>query len=461
MNQRPNRTETSIIGNLRPVALVVVLSGVLAACSSVPDWANPSRLYDQVTGVFTSDDDDEAFPAASDVPDRPETSTAEERRQTAQGLVADRENAQYTDEEIRRDEPAQFAAVAPAPAPVPAPRPAPPPRQESATEAAPAPAPTQQVAEAPARPSILESRRVTPATRPTRSVAEDSLDARRTITSGRTTPPATTVEPRRVAPQVVERRAPAPPAVPRAPVTVGQAPTAPAPAAPAPVAQAPVVAQAPAPQLTPPPQPTIAVAPGQSVVSQTYARMLQDSASTVSTAPANATFSLPSAAPIQAGERPVSPIVRDTYNAALAATERSIAQTGGVQPAGFQGQSAVNSAATIVQFGHDSARIPRAGRTLVRQVAEQYKAQGGVIRVVGHASSKTRNMPVAEHNLANFKVSLDRAQAVASELIRLGVPPEAIFVEARGASDPAFFESMPAGEAGNRRAEIFLDFSTS
>jgi len=464
MNQRPNRTETSIFGNLRAVALVVVLSGVLAACSSVPDWANPSRLYDQVTGVFTSDDDDEAFPEARDVPDRPETSTAEERRQTAQGLVADRENAQYTDEEIRRDEPAQIAAVAPAPEPTPAPRPAPPPRQESVAEEAapaPAPAPTRQVAEAPARPSILESRRVTPGTRPTRPVAEDSLDARRTITSGRTTPPATTVEPRRVAPRVVERSAPAPapPAVPRAPVTVGQAPAAPA--APEPAAPPPVVAQAPTPQLTPPPQPKIAVAPGQTVVSQTFARMLQDSASTVSTAPANATFSLPSAAPIQAGERPVAPIVRDTYNAALAATERSIAQTGGVQPVGFQGQAVANATATTVQFGHDSARIPRAGRTLVRKVAEQYKAQGGVIRVVGHASSKTRNMPVAEHNLANFKVSLDRAQAVASELIRLGVPPEAIFVEARGASDPAFFESMPAGEAGNRRAEIFLDFSTS
>ena len=66
------------------------------------------------------------------------------------------------------------------------------------------------------------------------------------------------------------------------------------------------------------------------------------------------------------------------------------------------------------------------------KVAEQYEARGGVIRVVGHASSKTKNMPVVEHNLANFKVSLDRAQAVANELIRLGVPPDAIFVEATG-----------------------------
>jgi outer membrane protein OmpA-like peptidoglycan-associated protein len=450
MIQRQKRPEPLNSRGLRPIALVVVLASVLAACSSVPDWANPSRLYDRVSGVFTGDEGDGAFPTASAVPDRPETTTAAARQQTAQGLVADRENAQYTDDEIRRDEPAQVAAVAPAPRPAPPPRPA---TQEATT----APAPAQQVAQAPARPSLLDSRRVAPRGTASTPAANDTLDSRRTITSGRTTPPAATAAPAPVAPRVVERRAPAPAAVPRAPVAVAQAP---APVAPAPSAP-PVAAQRTTPRLVLPAQPTVAVGPGQTLVSQTFARLLQDSASTVSTAPANASFSLPSAAPIQAGERPVSPIVRDTYNAALVATSRSITRTASAQPAAFQGQAASGSAAVSVQFGHDSARIPRASRATVRQIAEQYKARGGVIRVVGHASSKTKNMPVAEHNLANFKVSLDRAQTVANELIRLGVPPDAIFVEARGASDPAFFESMPAGEAGNRRAEIFLDFSTS
>ena len=456
MIQRPKRSEQPNSGGLRPIALVVVMASVLAACSSVPDWANPTRLYDRVSGVFTSDDSDGDFPTAAAVPDRPETSTAAERQQTAQGLVADRENAQYTDDEIRREEPAQVAAVAPAPRPAPPPRPEPRVTQEAAPTPVTAPAP--QVAQVPARPSLLESRRVTPRGTASTSAATDSLDSRRTITSGRTTSPATTAAPTRVAPRVVERRAPAPAAVPTAPVTVARAP---APAAPAPTAP-PVVAQRATPQLVLPAQPTVAVAPGRTVVSQTFAKLLQDSASTVSTAPANASFSLPTAAPIQAGERPVAPIVRDTYNAALVATTRSITQTASAQPAAFQGQAAASSGSAVtVQFGHDSARLPRAGRATVREVAELYKARGGVIRVVGHASSKTKNMPVAEHNLANFKVSLDRAQTVANELIRRGVPPDAIFVEARGASDPAFFESMPAGEAGNRRAEIFLDFSTS
>jgi len=283
MNQHQKSTDGSKSRGLRPVALVIVLASVLAACSSVPDWANPARVYDRVSGVFTGDGDDAAFPTASDVPDRPETTSAEDRRQTAQGLVADRENAQYTDEEIRRDEPAQVAAVAPAP------RPAPPPRPERVTteEAAPAPTPAPapqttptpaapQVAQAPARPSLLESRRVAPRGTASTSAAEDSLDARRTITSGRTTPPATTAAPERTTPRIVERRAPAPAAAPTAPVTVAQAPAVPAPApapAPAPVA-APVVVQQQSPQLVLPPQPTVTVAPGQSVVSQTYARLL-------------------------------------------------------------------------------------------------------------------------------------------------------------------------------------------
>ena len=474
MNQRPKRSEQLNSRGLRTIALVVVLASVLAACSSVRDWANPSRLYDSVIGIVTGGEGYGAFPTAIGVPDRPETTTAAARQKTAQGLVADRENAQYTDDEIRRDETVQVTAVAPAPRPAPLSRPERPETQEATPARVPlaVSAPAQQVAQAPARPSLLESRRVAPRGTTATRAASDTLESRRTITSGRATPaaparvaprvfqdraPAPTVAPARVAPRVFEDRAPAPAVVRTARAALAQVPAR---AVPAPAA-APVVVQAHKPRLVLPAQLTVAVAPGQTVVSQTFAKLLQESASTVSTAPANAFFSLPSAAPIQAGESSVSPIVRDTYNAALVATSRSITRTASAQLAAFQGQAASGSAAVTVQFGHDSAGFTRAGGAKVRQVAEQYKVRGGVIRVVGHASSKTKNMPVFEHNLANFKVSLDRAQTVANELIRLGVPPGAIFVEARGASDPAFFESMPAGAAGNRRAEIFLDFSTS
>ena len=81
----------------------------------------------------------------------------------------------------------------------------------------------------------------------------------------------------------------------------------------------------------------------------------------------------------------------------------------------------------------------------------------GAIRIVGHASSRTVDMDLALHNLVNFQVSLDRAQAVARELMRLGVDPRAVRVGASSDGDPVFCEVMPAGESGNRRVEIYFE----
>ncbi|MCH8113411.1 MAG: VWA domain-containing protein [Proteobacteria bacterium] len=106
----------------------------------------------------------------------------------------------------------------------------------------------------------------------------------------------------------------------------------------------------------------------------------------------------------------------------------------------------------------DSIAIGGVGERLLREIAVQARGGGGYIRVVGHASSRTRDLRLVEHNLINFGISLDRAQSVANHLMRQGVPPARIIVEARGDTDPIFFETMPEGEAENRRVEIFLDF---
>jgi outer membrane protein OmpA-like peptidoglycan-associated protein len=76
--------------------------------------------------------------------------------------------------------------------------------------------------------------------------------------------------------------------------------------------------------------------------------------------------------------------------------------------------------------------------------------------VVGHASSRTGNMPVEKHLETIFDKSQARANAVAQELIHDGVPASRVLVDAVGDSQPIFYESMPQGEEGNRRAEIFV-----
>ena len=65
-------------------------------------------------------------------------------------------------------------------------------------------------------------------------------------------------------------------------------------------------------------------------------------------------------------------------------------------------------------------------------------------------------MRPVQHSMVNFEVSLSRANAVASELIRQGVPAGSVFVAAMSDSSPIFYEVMPAGEAGNQRVEVFF-----
>jgi len=84
---------------------------------------------------------------------------------------------------------------------------------------------------------------------------------------------------------------------------------------------------------------------------------------------------------------------------------------------------------------------------------------GAYVRVVGHASMRTRDMDPFEHTLANFNMSVERANAVAQALIDNGVPPGQLIVDAVGDTQPIFSEAMPSGEQGNRRAEIFLETS--
>jgi len=67
-------------------------------------------------------------------------------------------------------------------------------------------------------------------------------------------------------------------------------------------------------------------------------------------------------------------------------------------------------------------------------------------------------MSIEEHEKTNRMISERRSSAVINQLLALGVNPDAIYVSAEGASDPRYFEGVPAGEAGNRRVEIFMDY---
>jgi outer membrane protein OmpA-like peptidoglycan-associated protein len=126
-------------------------------------------------------------------------------------------------------------------------------------------------------------------------------------------------------------------------------------------------------------------------------------------------------------------------------------------PSVYANASGVPPAAVIL-FPGDGTRLDAEGRQQVRSAVAEFQRLGGTgfIKVIGHSSSRTANMPVEKHLVAIFEKSQQRANAVAAEIIHEGVPASRVLVEAVGDSQPIYYESMPQGEAGNRRAEIFI-----
>jgi outer membrane protein OmpA-like peptidoglycan-associated protein len=112
----------------------------------------------------------------------------------------------------------------------------------------------------------------------------------------------------------------------------------------------------------------------------------------------------------------------------------------------------------IIYFPGDSTLLPKTAQAKVREAAAAFRANGGSgsVKVIGHASSRTGNMSVERHLEVIFQKSQARANAVAQALIKAGVPADKVQIEAVGDSQPIYYESMPKGEEGNRRAEIFV-----
>lgn len=100
-----------------------------------------------------------------------------------------------------------------------------------------------------------------------------------------------------------------------------------------------------------------------------------------------------------------------------------------------------------VFFANGSAAIDADGKRALRILAEGYKENGGALRVVGFASGQATS---ASAQIANFRIAGQRAETVAQELARLGVPMTRMIVSSGNAG---------AGDAAlARRVEVSLDY---
>jgi len=126
-------------------------------------------------------------------------------------------------------------------------------------------------------------------------------------------------------------------------------------------------------------------------------------------------------------------------------------------PVGQQSQAPSGTKVATILFQNGSSGLSGSDRRILGEVVRLHQQRGGTVTVVGHASSRTRNMDPIRHKMVNYGVSVNRADKIASELRRMGLAPESIIVDARSDSMPLYYEIMPSGEAGNRRAEIYFD----
>lgn len=392
------------------IAAAVAGLMLLAGCSSVPDAINPVEWYRGAASLFDDEEapasgrstesqsvnsqtGDQTYPNLASVPARPADITSpSQRRAIQQGLVADRDQARYTDQQpanaIGTGTSSGTSPGSPRTAPSDAPT-------QTATAAPPSmPAPAASAAAKPAEiaPSAPPppAARITPRAEPTetRSAGTAMLERRRQeILAQRAAAAADT-----------ESTTPPPPAA------------APQPSAPA--ARSEPTAE-PAPRTT----------------ADIYREQFARSASPVASRSAEPA---PGATPGPAGQDTAAPAV--------------------------PGKAGISYLAATILFGHGSTVLDPAERDALRKVAADHRKSGGTLRIVGHASSRTTDMRPLQHQLANFQVSVSRAEAVAQELARLGVPAKAMQVAGVGDSQPIYYEVMPAGETGNRRVEIFVDY---
>ncbi len=119
---------------------------------------------------------------------------------------------------------------------------------------------------------------------------------------------------------------------------------------------------------------------------------------------------------------------------------------------------AVSFQAAVIYFENGQAWLPNDAKTQLKDVVALHEAYGGKVRIVGHASMRTRDMDLGQHQIVNFQLSADRAQIVADELMRMGIPASAVLISAEGDNKPVTYEYMPAGELENRRAEVFIEY---
>ena len=109
-----------------------------------------------------------------------------------------------------------------------------------------------------------------------------------------------------------------------------------------------------------------------------------------------------------------------------------------------------------INFNSGSSQLTFKDIKKIKKVMKLANEKNAKVRIVGHASTRTKDMDLIKHKVANFTISDKRSHAVAKVFIDNKFPIGDLITEAVSDSKPLFHESMPAGTHGNQRTEIYI-----
>jgi outer membrane protein OmpA-like peptidoglycan-associated protein len=112
----------------------------------------------------------------------------------------------------------------------------------------------------------------------------------------------------------------------------------------------------------------------------------------------------------------------------------------------------------VIYHSNTQADLSAKDLKALRQVAKFAKDNDASISVVGHASSRTKDMKETSHKAANFDLSVARAEKVRDALVKNGVKGARVSIAAVSDTEKIVSESMPLLEAVNRRTEVYLSY---
>ena len=411
-------------------SVVLVVAMGASACSSVPDWVDPTTWVggsDSDTGQAgmppdqgqQTADANMQTPDLSTIPDKPQTpSTSDEQKQVADSLSSDRSKAQYSGDALR-------GGTEPSAAPPPA-EAAPATEDVASNDTAAAPAP----AAPPAPPAVPAAG---PGTLPSDSTAAQAASA--PAPAAAPSAPAVASEPMAPPPAVAaSANAPAVPAVPAMgqQVAMGDASLGFRPSNAPPLDAS--VAQFVAPSIMARYQQTASIGGGMPAVPATGTAYASNSKRSRNG---------------MGGPEKMSGAVVANFDAL---------QGGAVTPSAYAG-GIPGAPSAVVFFPRDTTVLDGGAKAQVREAAQAFLARGGqgYVRVVGHASSKTSSMTTERQLVWNFEHSQARANAVARALIAQGVPADKVLVQAVGDDQSGYDVTAPAGQDGSRRADIIFE----